>query len=567
MKHKDSRNSPGFTLIELLLALSLVSVVIAISANLLFFGTRTQKSTIKEYSMQSDIRRATEMTNELIRYSKAVFAVPQTFVESTDKMDPGWNYLMVTSDSKKIVRMEYDSTLAKHVEKVVVQESEDIRYHIEFEKDEAAKSDNIIKYKIYAYNTDKNGNKIKQKVLFETTIEAINAVQIVDKGTDTSPSVALAFRSDGQTSGKGKNQMAYITLIVDTSNSMNAAPNGAGATNDETSNSRIRKVREALIGDGTSKGNGIIQQLAKEENVFISFVPFAETANYPSPFANTKPNASHPIHEVFLEKESNELITTVKGTAANGHENNLGGTNTGDGLRRAYHLHNNFRNRMDKKGVVIKDKDQVHHYTILLIDGKSTYDTKQREWKDDGGFQDKDIFRWEWSGWWWEKVRIGQYKVWVPKGKSQDSFFLSDGNIDVEKNKKAISPYRPISVPDSPIKNAEYGGKFDPITDKFINGTGEEEYRNLANIGVKYIEALGSQIKNFDSGNGIKSYIIGYAENLEPQISAIGNEIGTESENIYKYNDPSFDLNEILKNIATDIMADFWLAAGPQIMD
>ena len=89
---------------------------------------------------------------------------------------------------------------------------------------------------------------------------------------------------------------------------------------------------------------------------------------------------------------------------------------------------------------------------------------------------------------------------------------------------------------------------------------------------------MGNLIKSFDGGNGIGSYLIGYAGGLDGEIEYIADSIGTP-ENIivdpnepaknsiyrYLYNDESFDVSNILNEIAKDIMADFWLATGPQI--
>ena len=271
MKNKTKKYTYGFTLVEVILAVALVSFVIILSSNMLIFGTNSQKLTVKEYSLQSDLRRATEQTNELIRYSKAVFAVPESFVSPVSAMDPGWSYLMVSPDGKRIVDMEYDDGLKTHVEKVLVEESKGILYGLSFDKDESANGDTVLKYKIHVYNSDGAGNKTDEKIFYETTIETINAIQVVDKGTESSPSIALAYRSDGQTSGKGKNQIAYITIIVDISNSMNNKPNGGGSSSSETKDSRIYKVREALIGDGTNNGKGIIQLFSKEENELSPF--------------------------------------------------------------------------------------------------------------------------------------------------------------------------------------------------------------------------------------------------------------------------------------------------------
>lgn len=579
-KMKMKKNTQGFTLVEVILAVALISLVIILSSNILIFGTNSQKLTVKEYSLQSELRRAAEQTNELIRYSKAVFAVPEPFVSSVSAMDPGWSYLMVSPDGKRIVTMEYDDSLNKHVEKVVVGESESIIYSISFDQDEEANGDTVLKYKIHAYNTDDAGNKDSEKLLFETTVETINAIQVADKGTELSPSIALAFRSDGQTSGKGKNQIAYITIIVDISNSMNLTPDGGGSTTSENSNARIKNVRNALVGDGTSSGKGIIQLFSKEENVFISLVPFANTANYPSPHANSNPAGQHPIYEVYENSDSNSLITLIKETKADGYQtakygSGQGGTNTGDGLRRAYYLHDTFRARMSANGTPIDDKDQVHHYMILLVDGETTYQTGYYRYDDNGFYtysgNDQKI-----GNDWYE--RFNWRTDWVATKKSD---FLLDGNISMDR----LSNYTPTS--ESLTRNRYYNGTINYKYDRRGRWYDDSYNGNIVEYGKEnggfdraiitgdgsntiynssYINSVGSKIQDFEGSTGIRSYLIGYASGLTNNINYIGDKIGTESSYRYTYNSSDFNLDEIFRNIATDIMADFWLAAGPQII-
>ncbi len=582
MKKKMKKNTHGFTLVEVILAVALISLVIILSSNMLIFGTNSQKMTVKEYSIQSDLRRAIEQTNELIRYSKAVFAVPESFVSPDSAMDPGWSYLMVSPDGKRIVTMEYDDGLKTHVEKVVAEEAEGILYALSFDKDESANGDTVLKYKIHAYNSDGAGNKTDEKIVYETTIETINAIQVVDKGTDSSPSIALAFRSDGQTSGKGKNQIAYITIIMDISNSMNNTPSGGGSSDSETTNSRVAKVRSALIGDGTSKGNGIIQLFSKEENVFISLVPFANTANYPSPHANSNPAGQHPIYEVYKDSDLNSLITTIKNTKADGHDtkkygSGQGGTNTGDGLRRAYYLHDTFRTRMSAMGTPINDKDQVHHYTILLVDGVTTFETEYYKYDDNGFYMDsgrnetfnkKTYKRFNWNTDW---------------KSSKKSDFLPDGNMGLDYLSSYTPPSDALEINGAPYEGTinykdynwlwgwsnegysgrivEYGRKNNSLDRMVLTGNGSSTINNSS-----YVSSVGSKIQGFEDSAGIRSYIIGYASGLTTNINYIGDKIGTGAAYRYKFDDPNFNLDEIFKNIATDIMADFWLAAGPQIV-
>jgi hypothetical protein len=517
-----------------------------ISANLLILGMKSHKLTGKEYDLQSSIRRVTEETTKIVRYSKAVFAVPQTFISNTNSMDPGWNYFMVSSDGKRIVSMEYNGTI--HEERVLVSEQDNIVYEVIFEKDASAKSDSVMKYEIYAHVTDDAGNKTREKIVFESTVESVNAIQVVDKGTKASPAIAIAYRNDGQTSGKGKNQIAYITVVVDVSGSMNKTPSGSGNSNIEHPDARIRYVREALAGDEDNPEAGIIQRFSKEENVFISLVPFSTTGNYPKPTANVDPSDIRPIYEVYNEEQENNLVEIIKTTKA------TGGTNTGDGLRQAYHLHNDFRTRMS-----INEEDQVHHYMILLVDGQTTYETKNGNWVDNGDYRyysrRKDGKNYYYNYIWrtnWSVLNSNYYLG------SRDYDF---GNITNE----------PITFIERKFWKKEngydyykkyYGKKNSDITNVLrITGTGSDVITDSP-----YVTAIGNLIKNFESGNAVKSYLIGYANKLGDHVNSIGTSVGTESDHIYRYDDPGFNLDEVFKNIANDIMADFWLVSGPQII-
>lgn len=426
MKRIKYNNTCGFTLIEVILAIALLSFVIIIATNMFLLGNKAQKFTIDEYSLNSDLRKVTEQTNSIVRYSKAVFAVPSTFVDSTDVMDTSWNFLMVSEDGKRIVIMKYDSTLGKHVETVVVDETDNLIYELLFEKDTTAKTDNVLKYKINAYVTDDAGNKVSPgtpRLVFETTVESVNSIQVADKGTMAAPSIALAYREDGQTSGKGKNQIAYVTIVVDTSGSMLASPDGdyryqyydrwgnPSGNRIEYDESRIRKLRQALKGSVGNPNSGIINQFSEEENIFLSLVPFSTTSNYPEPTSYNNSGQSHPIYEVYVEDDKDDMVNKVDLLRGNG------GTNTGDGLRQAYYLHEDFRTRMNAAGYTIKDTDQVHHYMIMLVDGETTYEVENGTYSDDGEYR--------------KRRNSNNYDWYTNWEFASSSYYTTKGNIEI----------------------------------------------------------------------------------------------------------------------------------------
>lgn len=554
--YKKAKNKNGFTLIEIVLVLAILGVVIATSINPIILSTKGHDMAVKEYDLQSAVRRAVEKTNQVIRYSRAVFAVPETFVSDISKMDPGWNYLMVSKDGKKIISMEYvrhdddddddGNDSGEFVEKILVPEHKNIKYKVFFEKNADAAGDTVMDYVIYVYTVDEKGNETSEKIMFETTVETVNSVQVADKGTGISkgaaPSIALAYRGDGS-SATGRNEIVYITLIVDVSGSMDSTPDGGQATIKdwwgniiEIKDSRMDLVKKALIEN--DNGISIIEQF-KQENIYISLIPFSTYANYPDPAKKTSSKKRHPIHDMFNKKvyvisdnnvtKYDEIEKQIGSGTYNDDKENLkdkierlsanGGTNTGDGLRHAYHLHNDFRTLLK-----IDEKIKTHHYIILLIDGKSTFETTNK-------------VKWSRPNWYsnWEKISA---EYFTDKGNLNVDTTTPSGSSPSEYNRLAVSGLD--------------GSKF---------------------VGNDYIESIGELITSFDDGKGIKSYIIGYDSDLEENIVDIGEKIGTElgeglgtkTCNIFAYSQKDFDLQEVFQDIANDIMADYWMVAGPQI--
>lgn len=563
----NKNQNKGFTLVELIISIAFVSIIILISTNLFLVGNKANSMSIKEYDIQSSVRMATEEANKITRYSKAVFAVPQTYI-ANGAMDPDWKYFMVSPNKKKIVSMEYDSVNKKFVERVLVKEQNNIEYEIFFEKVKNSTLDNILKYVIKAYLVDSNGNRSeKEKFIFESAVEAINTVQVLDKGTGIpangiitqSTSIALAYRNDGQSSGKG-NEYAYITLVVDVSGSMKLLPTDIDANvsvpSTEKTGSRMQKVREALA--GTSLEKGIIEQFSNEENVFVSLIPFSTTANYPLATANDKKDIDnlHPIYDVHF----NQVFTNNTKNKSNLKEEVSdklkanGGTNTGDGLRRAYQLHLNFRNRMSN---IVKETEKVHHYMILLVDGQSTYETGTKvSWEDKGEYVSNGTYS---SG----NKNYPKY-IWdvnyVPKNGT--NYYQQDKNVTISTLYPSDTTPKNQNNYTSQGTTRYYGvAKDDTTTANSLAVVGSGN----TYIGTGYINKIGTQIKAFNSNKGIKSYVIGYSTGLSARVNEIGNAIGTDSSKVFSYDDDDFDLQEVFDAIANDILADYWVLTGPQI--
>ena len=336
----------GITLIELIIVVALIGIIITTSFSILNFGNTAHRMSINEYNLQSSMRLVSEKTNQIVRYSTAVFSVPQSSFRR-DNLTPKWNYVGIMDDA--IVNFKYNAVTGVHNEEVLMPANEDINYKVVFKKISADHEDNLVEFSIQGFIKDKPveldaaGNPIAHINVFSQA-DSLNSLQVIHKGTASDPAVALAYKQEDRNTPEIAitRPVAQIAMVLDTSGSMNWQMNG-NATNNEALR-RISILREAA--------KGMVNDFAASENpVSISLVPFATNANNPMSFRNAR-------------SETSTLINNINGLSANG------GTNTGDGLRRAYHQILSGRNNPDYEDVSVSD------YIIVLVDGVTTYATR-----------------------------------------------------------------------------------------------------------------------------------------------------------------------------------------------
>lgn len=344
----------GFTLIELIIALSLIAMIISISTNMIIFSMRSHDVTVDEYVLQSSIRMASDVTNRVIRYSSALFTIPSgRFFEAN--LTEGWDYFGVSDDKREIVKYTYEtrSGVTKHWKEVLVAAQDQLTYDFIFEQDSSS-NDRILRYKIIGTLAGTTDRKIE--VISE--IEALNALQVVDRGTLLTPATAIAFRSDERPTDQ---IVGVVSMVMDVSGSMGETLGGNTAS---AGNSRLDKLKLSL--------NNMINEFAKEENMELSLVPFSTTANYSSSSPNDGPtsysaNSTHPFYTVSSSSERTNMVNVVNSLHA------LGGTNTGDGIRRAYYRNLYYRTYVTNTASGYGSGHTTKDYMIILVDGVTTY--------------------------------------------------------------------------------------------------------------------------------------------------------------------------------------------------
>lgn len=351
---KQRKRKSGFTLIELIVALSLITMVISVSTNMIIFSMRSHEITINEYELQSAMRMASDSTNRVIRYSSALFTIPSgRFYEAN--LTEGWSYFGVSDDGREIVRYTYETRggVTQHWKEVLVPAQDNLTYDFVFEQDSAT-NDSILKFKIVGTVTGTSTRKIE----IDSEIEALNALQVVDRGTALTPATAIAYRSDERPTDQ---IVGVVSMVMDVSGSMGDTLAGNSAS---AGNSRLDKLKVSL-------GN-MINEFAKEENMELSLVPFSTTANYRSSSPEDGPtsysaNDTHQFYKVSNSTQRNNMISVINDLYA------LGGTNTGDGIRRAYYRNLYYRTYVTNAASGYGSGHSTKDYMIILVDGVTTY--------------------------------------------------------------------------------------------------------------------------------------------------------------------------------------------------
>ncbi|NTW96044.1 MAG: VWA domain-containing protein [Erysipelotrichaceae bacterium] len=328
-------NRKGFTLVEVMTVLAIVGIVLTMIFSLLFYGFDVFNMTSAEYQVQSGTRLALQQTDKLVRYSTAIFAVPDTTY-----MDPEWNYIGMNEDRTEIINYKWDSTSQTHIEEIMAGPYPDVTFNIGFTKQNNLSTDNSLKLYFETYAAD--GTTKRYNIV--SGYEALNALQVINYGTVSHPATALAYR-DETASYENYKVIVNIALVLDTSGSMASAINGNNATTSNPSRISILRTQVAALVDNFASNTN------SDVSINISLVPFATYSPTPSSF-----------YDIKNTTQKTNLKTAISNLGANGY------TNTGDGLRRAYYQLLT-KSTADASSATIDTI--IKNYTIILVDGDS----------------------------------------------------------------------------------------------------------------------------------------------------------------------------------------------------
>ena len=336
------KDRKGITVLELILTLSLISIIIMIGFNFLYFGNKAQSMAIEETERQARTRLISEYFNNIARYSTKAHTIPKSSFQYSENgvRDPYTSYIGITKDGHVVIDEPGENEGDPRRIQYLAKKQEGIDYEIRIEKVKGSDGkvlENTIRFSIYGI---KNGKIVDEIV---SNVEIMNSMQVEHLGTESDPAVALAF-----TKVDPENPQwivvapeAYVTLVLDKSGSMSSKL--------ERGKTRLAVLKEKSI--------TMINRLAALEfNIYVSVVPFSDDANNPTDFYN-----------VNNPTEKQQLINIINGLRANGQ------TNTGDGIRRAFYK---LKNKVEP--IIQNDPDKkISCHLMLLVDGETNRKTSQ----------------------------------------------------------------------------------------------------------------------------------------------------------------------------------------------
>ena len=308
MRKTNNLNKKGFTLLELIVVMAVAGMVITVVMSLMLFGFNVYGMTSNDHELQSNVRLAMENLGNTMRESKAVFAVPDA-----EFKDDGWNYLTVDDAGTTVVAHEWNGT--DWDRNVMLGPYPDVTFDIVFLKENTMDKDNTVEMFIEA----KTAGGSVQRFAISTGYQVFNALQVINYGTESNPAKALAYRMD---EFHYANMKVYVNvaLVLDTSGSMSFNLAGTQTSGVPLANRRVTMMKQKTI--------ELIEQFATNTNpdieISMALIQYNTHANNPNAFRNVTTNKAN-------------LITDVNNFCSGASQNCVGGTNIGDGLRRAYH--------------------------------------------------------------------------------------------------------------------------------------------------------------------------------------------------------------------------------------
>lgn len=327
----------GLTLVELIISVALIGLVIALASQILLSAMPLPGKAIFEFEVQNKIRLLSQHVNVTIRDASATFALYRT---NHNHLTAGWNYIIPSLDQTSVIEYIWNADTGTHDSRVIVEPQDGVTFNLVFRKLQPSDQDNLLQYDI---SVDVSG----RTEAIRSEVEALNSLQVIDRGSTTYPANALAYRTDARPT-MVSDVRAAVAMVFDKSGSMAWKLNGSSANDSSSDPNNWSRMKHLKI-----EAVRLVTELSANPNVYASLSPFSYTANDPQAMLPVRQN----------ETASDVLINKINSMSANGY------TNTGDGMRRGYYSIVNFN-----AGTTITTKN----FMIILVDGcTNTYSVER----------------------------------------------------------------------------------------------------------------------------------------------------------------------------------------------
>lgn len=498
----------GITIVELLLALALISIIIVAGTNMLLVGVKGHTITINEFNIQSNTRLISSKINSIVRDASGVFILHR---EDAENLTDEWNYIMLNDEKTKLLEYKWDDTSNSHKVNELVTGLNEVNFDLEFIKNNPSDEDKLLEF----YLKVMHGGKERD---VNTEIEAKNALQVVDRSYFNKGNT-LSYRYDSRLED-ASNAQAVVAMVLDRSGSMDKTMNNTNS-NDSSSNSndhsRLKKMKAEAV--------RLVEKLAEKPNIYISIIPFNDTANDPGQM-------------ILANSNKNSLINKINAVTVDRTDwgDVTGGTNTGDGIRRGYHQIKEFNERESNKNKTNKN------FMIILVDGVTTfYSAHELTQLDRIAFNSNKGAFTEHNGEIYDYAERRGFLFWY-------TYYYDLKEVEYVKGDNELEPGKKDTY-NSPSALGKYAG----------HGA------ILDHLGTKYVDEIGKKVRDYKYGTNeaIQVYVIGFSARSQDHASLGDIAQATRGDNVYYEAGDSEALEEIFKAIQRDITDALWHIGGP----
>lgn len=485
------------------MAIALVSIIIVGASNMIIFAMRAHEMSVDEFDVQANLRLLSHKINDVSRDSSGAFILHR---ENANNLTSGWNYIMLSADKTKMLEYKWDAGTSTHIVKELYSGAPGVTLNLTFNKSNAPDEDKLVMFDLKMLI---NGQERK----IDSEVESINALQVVDRAYGKVANT-IAYRNDKRISEITSAQAA-VAMVLDTSGSMARDLNGNEGV--ATADQRIYKLKQETL--------RLIDELAKNPNVYISLNPFDTNANDSKPMLEAQKN--NKVNDAFSDTELSKLL--VAG----------GGTNTGDGIRRAYHRILEFGKKDSNKNKTTKN------FMIILVDGTTTYASCKAAYYS--YFDQASNFNSTINHNGLAYKYIGNYKY------GSDYYYR-------------YMHYNPSSIQFVVADDNTSAYTFDDRSNQFydkgrIAGNGSV----IDPIGTAYVNHIGALVRDHekDKDGEIKVYVIGFSNVSNDLLSLKDIALATTGTTQYYTAGSSEALQTIFDAIGKDISDALWHIGGP----